>query len=484
MVHRFFLLGFCFSLIAGWLPARDAMSTPPAQVLARGDWSPGFHWLSSKRLGIGLLLLGGIFLVMPPLEFAAGAHIPLGGFLAAACWILAAAQLSGTLLIGLSAGLRRLVSGPVGRLAFARLAEGSSRHRLAVAGLVVAVSMVTGMVQMVGSFRDTIERWFDVRFQAQLYISERGSGTAAERNGIVEAVARELRSHPDVLYSDEYYVSDVRSNEMYTLLAGVDLEAWTGRVQQIWHTPPGRLKLASGAEPALVSEAFARRFDVLNGGSVELLTPAGIQRVSPIAIFADYGNEFGTAAIDQTAWREWTGLPRPLNISLFLREEVDVNSLRDELRLRYPGLDIRNGEELRTAALEIFDQTFRVTAALNWIGVSVAMAGLVLGLCALFAESRSSWQAMRKLGFGRHRFVLVAALESAGIALAAWVSGSLAGLALGWLLVHVINVQSFGWTLLWSVPWVSLLSFGAVLLLAAYLSGALVGNWWYRREMS
>ena len=38
-------IGFCFSVLAGWLPARDAMSTPPAQILARGDWSPGFKWL-------------------------------------------------------------------------------------------------------------------------------------------------------------------------------------------------------------------------------------------------------------------------------------------------------------------------------------------------------------------------------------------------------------------------------------------------------
>ena len=33
-----------------------------------------------------------------------------------------------------------------------------------------------------------------------------------------------------------------------------------------------------------------------------------------------------------------------------------------------------------------------------------------------------------------------------------WVAGAITGLALGWLPVFVINVQSFGWTLLWTVP--------------------------------
>ena len=35
-------LGIIFSLLAGWLPARDAALTPPAQILAKGDWSPRF----------------------------------------------------------------------------------------------------------------------------------------------------------------------------------------------------------------------------------------------------------------------------------------------------------------------------------------------------------------------------------------------------------------------------------------------------------
>ena len=34
--------------------------------------------------------------------------------------------------------------------------------------------MVTGMFQMIDSFRGTIEEWFDVRFQADLYVSESG----------------------------------------------------------------------------------------------------------------------------------------------------------------------------------------------------------------------------------------------------------------------------------------------------------------------
>ena len=157
---------------------------PTAQVLARGDWSPGFSWLRNPRNGVLLLLLGGGFLLLPPILMESGSKIPVGGFLAAGCWILGAALLSGHVLVLLARWTRPFTRGPISRLACSRLQDGSSRHRLAVAGLVVAVSMVTGMFQMIDSFRDTIQEWFDVRFQADLYVSESGVTGSGNINGI------------------------------------------------------------------------------------------------------------------------------------------------------------------------------------------------------------------------------------------------------------------------------------------------------------
>ncbi|MFP4156512.1 MAG: FtsX-like permease family protein [Opitutales bacterium] len=470
-------IGFFFSLLAGWLPARDAMFTPPAQILARGDWSPGFKWLRSPGMGGAALLVGCLCLLIPPPLLAGGARLPLGGFLAAGCWIFAAALLSGGMMVALSRSLRKLGGGPVRQLALSRLADGSSRHRLAVAGLVVAVGMVTGMLQMVGSFRGTIVDWFDVRFQADLYVSERGIGGASTVNGIRPEIIDALSGHPAVAYADTLYMAQVDAPRGQTMLAGVDFQAWTTRIAQIWHTRPGQLDAVEGAQPALVSETFARRFDVVGGGVVEIKTPSGVRAVSPVGIYSDYGNEFGTAAVDHSVWKAWVGHDRPLNTSLFLEDGVERNRIRDALRLEFPGLDVRNAQELRTVALGIFEQTFRVTSALNAIGIAVAMAGLVLGLFAIFAESARTWLTLDHLGFSRSNFVWTAGLEGAGIALSAWVSGTLVGLALGWLLIYVINVQSFGWTLVWELPIGSMLGFGALLVLSGLLCGLVTGAW-------
>jgi len=475
-------IGFFFSLVAGWVPARDAMFTPPAQILARGDWSPGFKWLRSPWIGTASLLAGCLCLLLPAPVLDSGSRLPLGGFLAAGLWIFGAALLSGEMLVWLSRLLNLLNLGPVFRLALSRLADGSSRHRLAVAGLVVAVGMVTGMLQMVGSFRGTIERWFDVRFQADLYVSERGTGGASAINGIHPNLVEQLSNHPAVDYADTLYVSYVEAPRGPTVLAGVDFAAWSGRIDQIWHSEPGTLEARPDAEPALVSETFARRFGVLEGGTVALQTPQGARTVTPIGIYSDYGNEFGAAAVDHSVWKTWTGNDRPINSSLFLKDPGNTNALRDELRLKYPGLDIRNAKELRQVALGIFEETFRVTSALNGIGITVAMAGLVLGLLAIFAESASTWKTLRHLGFSRRSFVWTAGIEGGGIALSAWVSGTLVGFALGWLLIHVINVQSFGWTLVWELPLAALLGFGCIMAMSGSVCGLITGAWWHSKR--
>ena len=475
-------LGFLFTLLAGWLPARDAMQTPPAQILSRGDWSPGFSWLRKSRVGIVLILSGLIFLVFPPFPLAGGGKMAIGGFLASGCWILGAALLSGHLLVRLAGLIKPYCAGSITRLVFSRLQDGSSRHRLAVAGLVVAVGMVTGMFQMVDSFRITIEEWFDVRFQADLYVSERGVTGAGTINGIDPLVMDKLVQENMVSYADIVYISYAKPPEGITILSGVDMKAWSSQIRQLWLKKPGSLKPVEGCEPALISETFARRFDLIDGGFIELDTMTGKKKISPIGIFSDYGNEFGTAAVDIPIWKEWTQSERPINVSLYLGKGSNVNEMRDQLRLSYPGLDVRNASELRDVALGIFEQTFKATSALNGIGLMVAFAGLLLGLFAIFDESSRTWFTLGYLGFSRKQFLLTAGLEGAAIGMGAWISGSLVGVALGWLLINVINVQSFGWTLQWHLPWTDFVIFGLLLFVIGFLSGVLSAALWIRKQ--
>ena len=198
---------------------------------------------------------------------------------------------------------------------------------------------------------------------------------------------------------------------------------------------------------------------MFDGGSVPVSTRHGDKLVSPVGIFADYGNEFGTAAIDKTTWMAWTDSARPANVSLFLKPDSFVNKIRDEMRLAFPGLEIRNQNELKHVALKIFNQTFSSTRALIIIGLSVAFLGLALGLFSIFEESKSTWKTLRYLGFSNRQLVLIAGLEGGLVGLTSWFCGTVLGIVIGLLLVHVINVRPLV-DLIWSPSATSILLFG------------------------
>ncbi|MEY4489322.1 MAG: hypothetical protein RIQ79_1830, partial [Verrucomicrobiota bacterium] len=72
--------GVLASIAAGWVPARAAALTPPAQVLVRGaPGTIGGPWLRSWPLALAALGTGALLTQVPPLALAGGNRFPLAG---------------------------------------------------------------------------------------------------------------------------------------------------------------------------------------------------------------------------------------------------------------------------------------------------------------------------------------------------------------------------------------------------------------------
>jgi putative ABC transport system permease protein len=67
-------------------------------------------------------------------------------------------------------------------------------------------------------------------------------------------------------------------------------------------------------------------------------------------------------------------------------------------------------------------------------------------------------------------------IESAMLGIVGQIFGVLAGFALALILIYVINVQSFGWTIQFHVPVAFLLQASALLLVVTTLAGAYPGR--------
>jgi putative ABC transport system permease protein len=121
--------------------------------------------------------------------------------------------------------------------------------------------------------------------------------------------------------------------------------------------------------------------------------------------------------------------------------------------------------------LRIFDSTFAITYALEIIAIAVAMLGVAATLLTLVLERRRELSMLRLIGAARRQVQRVVVIEAALIGAISQILGLVVGLALSVLLVYVINVQSFGWTIQFRVPWLFLAQVSVLVVVATAVAG-------------
>lgn len=476
------LLGLVASLLAGWWPAREAARTPPAQVLVRSAVAaPGHVALRSAWLGVALIAVGIVCALLPPVRFAGGGRFPLAGYLAAFLWIFGGGVLCGFLLPAIARVTRRArESSAVARVALSHLAAPSGRHRLAVAALLCAIGMTAGMAILVASFETTVRGWVQRSLQADLYISSNGAQSASSQNRISPPVWRALANDPAVAEASVLSAYPIELDRTPTILTGADLRVVRARSDLPWVQAPldaAVFDATRNATLALASESFCERFRKKRGDTVRVPTPAGPQTLTLAGVYADYGNERGSLLVERARLVAWFGDDYAANVSLFLLPGTDAESLRTGLLARHPGLAIYTNATLRSEILRIFRQTFSITYALEVIGVAVAVIGLALTLISVLLDRREELTTLRALGFSRREIARATAVEGTALAASAVAGGLLLSLALGWLLIHVINKQSFGWTLGFSLPWAQLAALALTVVSTGAAVSYAVGRW-------
>jgi putative ABC transport system permease protein len=470
------------SVLAGWWPARLAAATPPAQLLGRGRSgtpTPPARW--TGPVSVLFAIAGGLLCLAPPLRLEGGARISLAAFAAALFWLLAAGFAAGLLPSALAALLRPLggISAPF-RLALSHLRRPTGRHRLAIAGLVCAVAMTAGMAILVGSFDTTLRGWIERTFMADLYISSDGAQNASTQNRIRPETWRALVADPAVDAANVVQVVDIQLPGGSTLLVGGSPAFMRAHARIAWReepTGPDLWNPAANEGLAIASESFSERFRLHRGDAVDVPTPTGPRTVRLAGVFSDYGNERGSLVVQREHFERWFEDSLATSVIVKLKAGGDADGVRARWLAAHPGLAVFTNAHLRTEAIRIFRQTFAITHALELIGVVVSVAGLGFSLASLLWERRPDLTVLRALGFRRGELALAAAIEGVLTAAVGVAAGLVTSLGLGWLLIHRVNFQTFGWTLETDIPGRWLAALAAAVLVMAAATGWGVGRW-------
>jgi putative ABC transport system permease protein len=167
-----------------------------------------------------------------------------------------------------------------------------------------------------------------------------------------------------------------------------------------------------------------------------------------VAIYSDYGNPAGQAIVSIDLFR--ATYPEAVATSFAIRVPPDeapglAAALRDEFGL--PETAVRNQAQIKRFSLDVFENTFRVTGALNVLTLGVAALALLTSLLTLSSLRLPQVAPLWAIGTDR---AALARAEVWRLLLLAVLTFALAvpvGLGLAWVLLTVVNVEAFGWRL-------------------------------------
>ena len=471
------LLGVASALAGAWVPARAAQQMAPAQTL-KGVGAD--HAGRQPRWFAPLLLLAGALLTLAPPVFgiALAAYVAIGLLLVGGIAILPGAI--AVLLDRIAPVLSRWL---LPMLALERARRVRASAAVAVSGVVAALSLAVALTVMVASFRQSVDRWLDVVLPADLYVRTASATAAGDTAFLPAALVAQVSTVPGVS----------RMATLRTVTLSLDaaqanvalLSRAIGDPQRSLPLVGTALAVPAGAVAIYVSEPMVDLYGARRGEYFAPLAKAWpatgtveAPRYFVAGVWRDYARQFGAIAMDKSDYERLSGDVRSNDLALWLEAGADSRAVQQAIRaltdqsMAGSLLDFASAGEIRALSLRIFDRSFAVTYWLQAVAIAIGLFGVAANFSAQVLARRKEFGLLVHLGLTRRQILRLVAAEGL-----VWTTiGAIAGLVLGLLvsliLVHIVNPQSFHWSMDLLVPWNRL-----VLLCAATIAAGTCTAW-------
>jgi putative ABC transport system permease protein len=378
-----------------------------------------------------------------------------------------------------------------GAIAIAQLKATPRHAAISIAAIVTSFSLMVSMLIMVGSFRASLESWLERMLPADLYLRAARFGETAfftpeeqKRIAATPGVARIefIRSQnlllapqrpPAILLAGPVEASAPErvlplTSPPYAPKPGEPPPVWVSEVAaDLYRLRPGdRIKLPIGGSTAGESTAEGSTA----GDAAREFTVAGIWR--------DYARQSGAIAINRELYVKLTGDRLVNDAALWIAPGASLDAVRGALRegLRDASVEIATTRELRAISLGAFDRTFAITYALEIAAVLIGLFGVSVSFSAQALARRREFGVLRHLGMMRREIGAMLGCEGAIVAALGTAFGLATGWVIGLILIHVVNRQSFHWSMELHMPWLWLAGLATLVVVAAIATAVWSGR--------
>ncbi len=443
-------LGLITTLLGSAAPAWEATRARPQRVNRRSVIEQQSHRALPWLLLIGLAVMAGGLL----LADNSGRSLLLG-FAALFCFIMGYCLLVPAVVPLLSRLFLYPVQGlfgTIGRLASRGIDATLSRTGPAISALTLAIAATIGMGIMVDSFRTSVGQWLSQTIQGDIYISVPHSSSKRASSPLPEELPAAILKVDGVreISTGRHVTVESESGPVNLLAIGLATTSYRGfkfkgdTLKNLWAD-------FSSGNLILVSEPYAYHNQLKVGDAVTLLTPDGNKPFTIGGIFFDYGSDRGLLVMPRAHYAQRWQDTRITTIGIYLKQDAALDTVLTEVK-KLAGrsaqqLSVRANKEILKQSLEIFDRTFTITQVLRLLVIAVAFVGILSAMMAMQLERAKEHAILRATGLTPRQLLGQITLQTLLMGLMA----ALLAIPLGWLmaeiLIHVINLRAFGWSM-------------------------------------
>jgi putative ABC transport system permease protein len=440
------VLGIGVTVASSLGPAREAAAVSPRSALSRASLERRVR----RRLPLLVVLAIVASLAAVPL-LRLDDHSLVAAFAGMFAVIVAAALITPPVIAALMAGLTgafgRYLDLP-SRMALRGVDSSLSRTGVAVAALMVSVASVIGVGLMVGSFRSSVDHWLGDSLRSDVYVSLGESWYAEGGDG--DRLAVTLADLPEVATLTRSTRARIATPDDEIRLWALDPADADWGLVLISGDPVSARRSFDAGRSVLLSESFARRSGLSVGDTMTLPTARGTSEFGVAGVFRDYTSDRGVVAVHMDRYREDWGTRRVDGFGLTASPGVEARDLRlavDMAMGGVRGVRVATNREIRSASLAVFDRTFTVTRVLQVLVGVVAFLGVLSALQSLQMERVRELAILRAVGWTPGQVRRLVLGQTAVLGLTAGTLAIPLGVVLASILIQVINVRAFAWTM-------------------------------------
>ncbi|MCG9787236.1 ABC transporter permease [Vibrio mediterranei] len=330
---------------------------------------------------------------------------------------------------------------------FADAAASMSYRGVANMAFMLAMAANMGVETMVGSFRDTTDRWLTQRLAADIYVYP--------TNNNAVRMSKWLEAQPEVDRVWWRWEEEIPTEHgMMQVVSSGDSEGERDALTVKIAVPNYWYNLHH-SRSVMISESMALKLDIRPGDYVDLGPPLG-GNWHVIGVYYDYGNPYHQVLLSQNRWL--ANLEGSGDVALGAVLNDKSQSLFVERRLqstfRLNSERIYDNTSIHAKAMTTFDRTFAIADTLGNITLVIAVFGIFFATIAGEISRQRHTSLLRCLGISAKELVLMGGLQLLVFGLISAIIAMPLGIALAQLIVDIVIKQSFGWSLqLQIVPW-------------------------------